>query len=71
MNNLYVVIFKTVLLKTIPITVYISKVISYKKELEDGVRVCFHISKAHKYKSEKNAIKAAQFCHGEIKIFKE
>jgi hypothetical protein len=62
----YVVeIKKTVIGILIP--VYIHRVVSYKKGL-DGVIVSLNIEKAHKYKSEKNALKAANFYNGVVSI---
>lgn len=46
-------------------SVYIQKVISYKK---NKWKVTINIEKAFKYKNESSAIKAAQLCNGEIKI---
>lgn len=67
MKNNYIVIIKQDSQLGIQLVPYLARVISYKKGLQ-GIRVTLNIDKAHKYKSEKNAQKPAQFYGGEVKI---
>lgn len=67
MKNNYIVILKVNSHLGVKLNPYLARVISYKKGLE-GILLTFDISKAHKYKLEKNAQKPAQIYAGEVKI---
>jgi hypothetical protein len=64
MNNKYIVFKEYDCWESI-LNIYIQKVISYKR---NKFQITLDINKAHKYKTEKTAIKAAQNFNGEIKL---
>jgi hypothetical protein len=64
-NNNYIVKFIKSGFYDIQFIVYIKRIISYKNK---KLKWTMNMNEAHKYVSEQNATKAAQFFSGEIQI---